>query len=169
MATVRQIRSGRVQLLAGLVDLLRDVVEKGASVGFLLPLSNKEAAEYWQDVFDQLDNGLNLWIAESDGEVVGSIQLALCKKANGLHRADVQKLFVHSGYRGKGIASQLLQIVEDSAKQHQRSLLVLDTEAGSLAEKIYQHRNWQRVGEIPNYAGLPDGRLIATCYYYKNL
>jgi GNAT superfamily N-acetyltransferase len=90
-------------------------------------------------------------------------------RRNGRHRADVQKLLVHSDYRGKRISTQLLLALEKFAAQQKRSLLVLDTEAGSLAEKIYQHWGWVRVGEIPLYAGRPDGQLISTCYYYKRL
>jgi acetyltransferase len=26
---------------------------------------------------------------------------------------------------------------------------------------------WQKVGEVPNYAANPDGRLHATAYYFK--
>ncbi|WP_105532247.1 GNAT family N-acetyltransferase [Solimicrobium silvestre] len=169
MAIIRQVNQGSVQLLSGLVGLLQDVVHHGASVGFLAPLEQAEANRYWQGVLADLGRGLVLWVAEQDGIVVGAIQLALCGRANGMHRADVQKLFVHSLSRGIGISSQLLYALEAFAKQQRRSLLVLDTEAGSLAEKIYQHWNWQRVGEIPGYAASPDGKLISTCYYYKQV
>ncbi len=50
-----------------------------------------------------------------------------------------------------------------------RSLLVLDTIAGSAAECVYRHLGWQRVGEIPGYAAMPDGELRATAYYFKRL
>ena len=48
-----------------------------------------------------------------------------------------------------------------------RTLLVLDTEVGSVAESVYRRRGWQRAGEIPDFALTPDGRLHATVYYYK--
>ena len=56
---------------------------------------------------------------------------------------------------------------EAFARANGRTTLVLDTEAGSLAESVYRKLGWQRVGEIPQYAGKPDGQLIATAVYYK--
>ncbi len=172
MITIRQIKTNQEadqSVLIQLVRLLQNAVHQGASVGFLSPLSDAQAMAYWTGVFESLQSDLVLWVAEVDGQVVGSVQLALCMKANGRHRADVQKLFVHSDYRGHGISSRLLTELEAFAIEQKRSLLVLDTEAGSLAEKIYQHWAWVRVGEIPHYAGRPDGQLTATCYYYKTL
>ena len=50
-----------------------------------------------------------------------------------------------------------------------RGLLVLDTQAGSGAEIVYQKLGWQRAGEIPNYAASPDGALHGTAYYFEPL
>src|SRR5271169_3451777 len=72
--------------------LLADAVDHGASVGFLAPLKTELADRYWDGVFASLGSGRALWIAEEGGEVVGSVQLELCAKENGLHRAEVQKL-----------------------------------------------------------------------------
>lgn len=149
--------------------LLIDCVAGGASVGFLAPLPPATAATYWNKVAADLGPGLALWVAESEGTVVGSVQLSLCLKENGCHRAEVQKLFVHSAFRGQGIASRLMAAVESFAREQGRSLLVLDTQAGSHAETVYRHLGWTRLGEIPNYARSPDGTLHATAYYFKEL
>jgi GNAT superfamily N-acetyltransferase len=169
MCTIRQITTEEQTYLSDLSDLLIDAVHQGASAGFVAPLSKEEAAQYWQQVFGSLDQGLLLWVAENNGKVVGTVQLALSPKKNGVHRAEVQKLFVHSSARGKGIASQLMDSLEQTARSMGRSLLVLNTQAGSDAEKVYQHLGWQKVGEIPLFAASPDGTLHATAYYYKQL
>jgi len=150
-----------------LADLLVDSVENGASVGFLWPLDRVAVADYWRQVFAALGDDFFLFVAEVDERVVGTIQLARCTKQNGRHRAEVQKLFVHSGYRGRGIASQLLGAAEAKAREIGCTLLVLDTEAGSIAESVYRHLGWRKSGEIPMYAGKPSGELIPTAYYYK--
>jgi len=49
------------------------------------------------------------------------------------------------------------------------TLLVLDTEVGSLAERVYGHLGWQRSGEIPGYALTPGGTLHSTVYWFKEL
>jgi acetyltransferase len=116
-----------------------------------------------------LGDSLLLWVVESNGQVVGSVQLALCEKENGRHRAEVQKLFVLRSARGLGISTSLMQAVEAAARSQRRSLLVLDTLLGSHAEKVYRHLGWQRAGEIPDFAAAPDGALFPTVYYFKRL
>lgn len=58
---------------------------------------------------------------------------------------------------------------EASARASGRTLLVLDTQAGSVAETVYRRRGWERAGEIPDYATTPQGGLHPTVYYYKRL
>ena len=137
--------------------------------GFLAPLSIDRATRYWEQVLASLGDGLLLWVAETEGRVVGSVQLAPSQKENGRHRAELQKLFVLSAFRGQGIATRLMAAAETAALAAGRTLLVLDTLAGSDAEPVYRHLGWQRAGEIPNYAASPDGQLFPTVYYYKLL
>src|SRR5437868_5418050 len=77
-------------------DLLIDAVESGASVGFMPPLSRNEALVYWRGVIDAMREGSRILLTASDGDLVeGSVQLALETRANGNHRAELIKLFVH--------------------------------------------------------------------------
>ncbi|STQ89508.1 GNAT family N-acetyltransferase [Iodobacter fluviatilis] len=161
------VQPGDAFLIPGLCSLLKDAVDGGASVGFLAPLSMEDANQYWQQVFPALQSGLYLWVAIKDEKIVGSVQLALCGKQNGQHRAEIQKLFVLREYRGQGVSSKLMKAAENFAFQLGRSLLVLDTEAGSDAELIYLHSGWKAAGSIPDYAKSPNGELRPTVYYYK--
>lgn len=166
-ATIRRIESAEAPVIDGLCALLADAVHDGASVGFLAPLARETALAYWRQVCAALPDGMVLWIAESAGQVVGTVQLALCGKENGSHRADVHKLLVLTLHRGRGIAAALMKAAEEYAAANGRTLLVLDTIAGSPAEFVYRHLGWQKVGEIPDYAAMPDGELRPTAYYYK--
>ena len=167
MPAIRRIESAETPVLEGLCTLLIDAVDDGASVGFLAPLARDTARRYWEKVLASLSDGMFVWIAEESGEVVGTVQLSLCGKENGRHRADVQKLLVLRAHRGKGISTALMNAVDDYAAENARTLLVLDTIAGSPAEIVYRRLGWQKVGEIPEYAAMPDGELRATAYYYK--
>src|SRR5262245_38978428 len=150
---LRRVVAAEDASVDGLIDLLVDTVHGGASVGFLAPLSRDTAARYWRQVLASLGGGaLVLWVAESDSRIVGSVQLALCEKENGRHRADVQKLIILRSHRGRGVSSALLAAAESFARADGRTLLVLDTVTGSFAETVYRHLGWQRVGEIPDYA-----------------
>jgi len=169
LISIRRVTTTEPDILVQLNNLLIDAIEGGASVGFLLPVSRNSIEQYWQGVFSALDKGLVLLLAEEEGKIVGSVQLDPCQKENGRHRAEVQKLFVLRSHRGRGISSLLMQAAEEQATALSRTLLHLDTLAGSPAESIYQHLGWHRVGEIPDYAAEPGGDLFPTVIFYKKL
>ena len=154
----------------GLIALLVDAVQHGASVGFMDDLDVPQASAYFCEVLSQLEQGsLLLWVLIEDQRVLASVQLALCQKANGLNRAEVQKLLVLNEARRRGLGQVLIQALEHGARQHKRGLLHLDTEAGSPAENFYSALGYTRVGELPNYCQSPDGHYSPTAIYFKTL
>jgi acetyltransferase len=153
-----------------LVELLRDAVEGGASVGFLAPLAPEEALAYWRGVEDELAKGhRELLVAERDGKVVGAVQLELAEQPNARHRAGVAQLLVHSQAQRQGIARALMREAEELARGHGRMLLVLDTRAGDAAEQLYLRLGYVRAGAIPGYVRSGAGRLEATVVFYRQL
>ncbi|MDX9672554.1 MULTISPECIES: GNAT family N-acetyltransferase [unclassified Pseudomonas] len=154
----------------GLIDLLLDAVGYGASVGFMADLDAAQARAYFDDVQQQVNKGsVLLWVVVKDEEVQASVQLGLCQKANGLNRAEVQKLLVREQARRRGLGQQLMNALELEAAKHKRGMLYLDTEAGSPAEDFYKALGYTRAGEIPDYACDPHGTYRATALYYKIL
>ncbi|PHM49792.1 GNAT family N-acetyltransferase [Xenorhabdus miraniensis] len=152
----------------GLIHLLQNCVESDASIGFISPLTENEAAQYWQSVETELTSGHRLLLVALEGEnITGSVQLSLCKKKNGLHRADVEKLMVHTTCRQRGIGRMLMEELERLAKQYQRSLLVLDTRTNDPASALYRKLGFIEVGQIPNFALNSNGELSGTTYFYK--
>jgi ribosomal protein S18 acetylase RimI-like enzyme len=149
----------------GLSELLVQVVEDGASIGFLPPLKLAEAAKYWENV---LNPEILLFVAKIDNQIVGSVQLHLCSKQNGSHRAEIAKLMTLPNYRRKGIGRSLMQKAEERAKQEGRSLLVLDTREGDPSNHLYTSIGYIQAGRIPSYARSAGGELHATIFYYKN-
>lgn len=147
-----------------LSELLKTVVNDGASIGFLPPLEQKEATNYWQTV---LAPEVILYVAKINKEVAGSIQLHLVTKPNGIHRAEICKLMTHPNFRRNGIGRSLMQKAEERAKQENRSLLVLDTREGDPSNRLYKSLDYQESGKIPGYAISPNGELDATVIYYK--
>lgn len=155
---------------AALAALLDDAVRSGASLGFLDSLTAEEAGSYWCDVRAAMQAGHRLlWLAELDGVVVGSVQLDLCQKKNGVNRAEVQKLLVLRSARRQGVARALMEAVEASARSLDRGLLFLDTEAGSGAEPFYRACGYTYAGGLPEYACSPSGEWRANAIYYKTL
>jgi len=161
---IKEIEQLDGEVLQGLSTLLLDVVNDGASIGFLPPLDRKMADDYWAAV---LQPEVHLWVALVDNQVCGTIQLHLAQKPNALHRAEVAKLMVHPSQRRMGIAKGLLRVVEDCAHHEERSLLVLDTREGDPSNLLYQSNGYMEAGRIPEFAKSADGGYHATVIYYK--
>jgi GNAT superfamily N-acetyltransferase len=156
--------------LAGLADLLSDCVAGGASLGYMSGITRREAEGFWRTtIIDVGRSGTILFAARSDSGVVGCVLLQPISKPNQPHRADVAKLLVISHARRLGVASRLMERLEEHALRTGRWLLTLDTATGSEAEHFYRQRGYQRAGVIPGYCLMPDGRLSGTTFYYKQL
>ncbi|WP_196139036.1 GNAT family N-acetyltransferase [Aliikangiella sp. G2MR2-5] len=156
--------------LHGLSELLIACVDQGASIGFLPPLSQTDANEYWTSLESSLVNRTRrLMIVLIEEEIIGSIQLNLCQKENGLHRADLEKLIVLPSHRGAGVGKMLLKEAESLALSLGRHMLILDTRKGDVASNMYEKYGYIKVGEIPDFVVETNGQWSATVYYYKSL
>lgn len=160
-----------IQRIDELCDVLEDCVRGGASVSFMLPITRDTAMHFWQGVAESVGRGERaVLIAENaDFHIIGTAQIILDQPPNQPHRADVAKLLVHQSARRQGVARQLMDNLDDIAKKNGKTLLVLDTATGSDAEFFYARSGWERVGEIPGYAQMPDGTVTGTTIFYKNL
>lgn len=164
-----ELRGDDRDWMPALGELFFDVIDGGGSLGFLEDVDEPQMREYWEAVFDALGPLQRLWIAREGDAVLGTVQLSLCGKPNGRHRAEVQKLMVHRDARRRGVAARLMTTLEQAARAAGLTLLVLDTEAQSDAEAFYASLGFQRTGEIPFFATSPQGELRATALYWKRL
>jgi ribosomal protein S18 acetylase RimI-like enzyme len=154
------------EYVEGLSDLLIKVVHGGASIGFLPPLKKDDADAYWRSCAAP---EIIFLAAKIEGKIAGTVQLHLCTKPNGTHRAEVAKLMTHPSHRQKGIARHLMKEIEKRAKQEGRTLLVLDTREGDPSNLLYQSIGYIEAGRIPNFAQSETGALDTTILYYKNI
>jgi GNAT superfamily N-acetyltransferase len=156
-------------LVEPLAEVLLDCVAGGASVSFMSPLPRERALAFWQAVADGVRRGERLLLVgeAQTGRIDGTVQLVLAQPDNQPHRADLAKMLVHRRARRRGLARALLAAAEQAARHEGKTVLVLDTVTGGDAERLYERAGWQRVGVIPNYALMPDGRPCATTYFHK--
>ena len=155
---------------AALERLLIDAVNSGASIGFIAPLSLEDARLYWLQVAQDLmqENRLLLSFFKQN-TLAGTVQLSLCQKPNGLHRADIEKLMVHTDFRQQGIGRELLKFAEKIAVEHGRKLLVLDTRTNDAASYLYRQQGYIEVGEIPQFVTNSKNEFESTTIFYKLL
>ena len=153
-----------------LVVLLIDAVDSGASIGFMPPLAESEARIYWKGVVAAMRSGTRVLLVALDGDLIqGSVQIDFEIRANGNHRAEAMKLFVHRRARRRGLARILMVELESTARKLGRTLLVMDTRQGDEAEKMCESLGYVRYGEVPGYARSGDGRLHTTVFFYRQL
>lgn len=171
MTTIQRLNAEEADdQIASLIDLLRDAVEGGASIGFIPPLLVGEAWDYWEKVIADVGTGCReLLVVTVDGALAGSVQVALETRPNGAHRAEIQKLMVHHHFRQRGLGSALMQAAEDTVRQTGRSLIVLDTRQGDSAEALYRKLGYTEAGTIPGYALDADGVAHSTVIFYKTV
>lgn len=156
--------------LPGLVAVLDDAVRGGASVGFLLPLAEGELERYWAGVLAAVERGEKvLLVARLGDALAGTVQVALEPRANGSHRAEVQKLLVGRPARRRGVGAALMGAAEAAARGAGRTLIVLDTREGDDGERLYLRMGYTAAGVIPRYARSTDGRLEGATFMYKEL
>ncbi len=81
----------------------------GASVNFVLPFSMDDSLRWWRNRLPAFLSGeVLLFVAEVDGVIAGTGQLALAGQPNGYQRADVAKMLVHRDYRKRGLGAAIL-------------------------------------------------------------
>ncbi|OWT80323.1 MULTISPECIES: GNAT family N-acetyltransferase [unclassified Achromobacter] len=158
-------------MVEGLADVLVDCVDGGASVSFMAPMARQQAVRFWQGVVDGVARGERILLVARDatGRVAGTVQLVVGQPPNQPHRADVSKLLVHRDFRRQGVGRLLMEAVDQAAAAAGKSVLVLDTETGGDAERLYERSGWTRAGVIPDFALKPHGGLCATTFFYKQV
>jgi ribosomal protein S18 acetylase RimI-like enzyme len=158
------------QALPELARVLHDCVAAGDSVSFLAGLSLDEARAYYEALVPEVELGTRVVLAAYDAdELVGSVQFVHAWPPNSRYRAEVTKLVVHPNARGRGIGRGLMERVEVEALADGKTLLVLDTVSGGIADGLYERLGWTRFGIIPRYAQDPGGTPCDAAFFYKHL
>ena len=154
-----------------LAELLADAVESGASVNFVQPLSVEDADAWWSaKAADVAAGTIRPLVARLDGRVVGVVLLVLSRNPNSPHRAEVMKVLVHRRARGRGVGSGLMAALESLAQAEGRWLLILDTQSGSEAERMYRRLGWREFGVVPAHSLRADSsEYLPTTFFYKDL
>jgi GNAT superfamily N-acetyltransferase len=149
-------------------EVLTDCVAGGASASFMADLAPADAEAFWRRQAEAGD-GRAILVAEDEAGIFGVVQLVPAWPPNQPHRADVAKLLVHRRARRRGAAKALMIAIEDEARAMGRWLLMLDTETGGAAERLYSGLGWTRLGVVEDFALTPDGALCATTFFFRRL
>lgn len=153
-----------------LSDILIAVVARGGSVSFMHPLSREAAASFWERSLAAAARQERIVLGAWSGDkLIGTVTLLLDLPPNQPHRAEITKLMTLPDQRGRGVASALMQAIEESAANRDRTLLVLDTASDGGASRFYETLGYTLTGEIPDFALKPHGGLTGTRIYWKQI
>lgn len=168
---VRRLDAERdAALLPALADLLVEAVTAGASIGFMAGITTDEARRFWAARSAAVLAGeCVLLVALAGDRLAGTVSLMTGTPPNQPHRADVSKMIVAQAFRQQGVGAALLAAVEAEALALGRTTLVLDTISGSAAARLYERGGWTRIGDIADYALMPDGAMAPTTVYARHL
>ena len=160
--TIRRLPAGEAETaMPALSGILVDAVASGASVNFLAGCDEAQAATFWRGQLAGLADGSRiLLVAETGAAIVGTVVITLAHQQNSPFRAEIGKMLVLSGMRGRGIGRKLLAAAERTALEAGRTLLMLDTEAGSTGDRLYRACGWTVLGTVPDFCLANDGSLV---------
>jgi len=156
--------------ISSLVECTKAAIESGGGFGWIISPGDEALVHHWTKVTH--DEYSCLFCACDNSVVVGSVQLLLPQPKNeaGGFVGEVSTLFVHPQWRGRGIASMLLEAVEEKARSFnwmtQLNLSVRQTQTSALG--LYLKHRFQRWGINPRYACV-EGKYIAGHYMSKRL
>lgn len=102
------------------------------------------------------------WYVEVEGEIIAAIGVRKNKHGGGGYEMDSDYVAVHKDYRRTGLASRLLEKVEEYVKEKGgRYLHVLSCDIDSYkpARMFYEKHGYKKVAEIPDYYVQGEGRV----------
>ena len=150
-----------------LSQLLVACVRDGASVGFLADVTLADADRFWASHLRT--QGLVVLAARAEGQLVGTVTAWPSGKRNAAHRVEVVKLLVSPSARWRGVGRALMRQLDRVARERGWSLLLLDTQQDSPAQRLYEAEGWTVFGIVPGHAATPEGGLAPTAFMYKQL
>lgn len=164
------------QHLPALRSLLQECVNDDpnmSSLGFLAPLTANTADEYWLSLEDSITGPKPitvLFIAEAEGQILATAQVARMTKETHDFRGEVRKLLVRTSTRGSGLGRRMMVELERVAVEEMKlDTLSLDTDARTPARGFYQKLGWNEWGIFPQFAKSATGERHDCAFFYKRL
>ncbi|KAL2205885.1 putative histone acetyltransferase [Sarocladium strictum] len=162
--------------LPALRSLLQECVNDDpnmSSLGFLAPLTADAADEYWLSLSESITGPKPitvLLIAEANGQILATAQVARIPKETHDFRGEVRKLLVRTTTRGSGLGRRMMSELERVALEEMKlDTLSLDTDARTPAREFYQKLGWNEWGVFPQYAKSANGERHDCAFFCKRL
>ncbi len=144
-------------------------IEDRIGFGWVKPPSRRRLDAYWRGVLLVPERELHL--GRVDGDIAGSVQLVkpAATYEAGNFAASIDTHFVAPWARGHGLARELLEAAEESARGQGYTVVRLDVRVTQeRAIGLYESCGYERWGTLDRYH-LVDGAMVAGHFYVKDL
>jgi GNAT superfamily N-acetyltransferase len=169
-AVLRLDTAASASAAEGLAGVLVECVAAGASLGFRAPLSPARARADFQTLARSVaENRTRLIGGWADGRLAGCIALRWDGRETEPHVAELSQLMVAPRARRRGLGKRLLAAAEQAAAEDDRRILYLFASDCGPAPMLYRQNGYLEAGRIPQAGGLPDGGLVDTLIFTKQL
>ena len=109
--------------------------------------------------------GVLFFVARLDGAPVGCGGIAF---GNGL--AELKRMYVRAGARGRGVARAIVARLENEARGRGVTRVVLETgDAQRAAVRFYELAGFSRCAAFPPYATMPPSAVKRSVFFEKRL
>ena len=115
------------------------------------PPKEEQDMALWEKLLDKFeqDDRMHLLVAEEDGKVVSSVQMAIIESLTHNVRpfAVIENVVTHADYRNRGYASALLERASEIAREHRCYKVSLETGSNKESTLNFYRKNGFSIGE----------------------
>lgn len=115
------------------------------------PPKEEQDMALWEKLLDKFeqDDRMHLLVAEEDGKVVSSVQMAIIESLTHNVRpfAVIENVVTHADYRNRGYASALLERASEIAREHRCYKVSLETGSNKESTLNFYRKNGFSIDE----------------------
>jgi ribosomal protein S18 acetylase RimI-like enzyme len=155
--------------LADLCNITEQAIKAGGGFGWLKTPQREDLNKYWKGLV--VVQNRFLIVGRLSSAIAGALQLCLQPLNNEAQKniANINSHFVAPWARGYGLAKNMIDHVENIAKENEASCIQLDIrETQEAAIQLFKSKGYKQWGENPNYAFV-EGKIIKGLYFFKNI
>ncbi|MGZ4210757.1 MAG: N-acetyltransferase family protein [Actinomycetota bacterium] len=110
------------------------------------------------------DRSIHL-VADDDGEIVGTVELAILG-ARARHRGQLSRFVVAESHRGRGMARALLARVLDESERLGIEMIDASARAGTSAEDVFRKLGFVEFGRLPGGLVMEDQNEVYDLVFF---
>ena len=162
------VRPASINDVTSIVEIRVGALTEDELSGFVVPgeslyASVKQLRDEW-DTENRLKDGLEVFVAENRGEVIGFIVYNMSD-----HDDNIDSLVVAKQEQGKGIGRALVEYIERIAKSRGFDIITTDTTENAQGIPWKAYRFWKRLGYEETGERLPTDFDFKVIPFIKRL